>query len=235
MHAHTSCPVAGCLFEHGWRQGEAARALLQTAGYVEVFTARDLEQRERASGGDLASSLAVDEDDVIVGMQRRVTMKTCMPRAKAAAHGSTVDTQNNKDMPMRKPIVVRLLPGRRLSGLIHRSLLCALAWPCLAPLAFAQDAPATSPASAASQDVQNAPGDRRKGAPRSTSPTQAVALGEVMVTANRRREPSREVPMHVDTIRADELRQTGARTLSDYASYEPGVFFASQGGSGRAS
>lgn len=159
-----------------------------------------------------------------------------MPRAKAAAHGSPVDTQNNKDMPMRKPIVVRLLPVRRLSGLIHRSLLCALAWHCLAPLAFAQDAPmnpATSPASAASQDVQNAPGDRRKATPRSTSPTQAVALGEVMVTANRRREPSREVPMHVDTIRADELRQTGARTLSDYASYEPGVFFASQGGSGQ--
>jgi release factor glutamine methyltransferase len=39
------------LFEHGWQQGPAARELLQAAGYVEVFTARDLEQRERVSGG----------------------------------------------------------------------------------------------------------------------------------------------------------------------------------------
>lgn len=39
------------LFEHGWQQGLAARGLLQAAGYVEVFTARDLEQRERVSGG----------------------------------------------------------------------------------------------------------------------------------------------------------------------------------------
>ena len=60
----------------------------------------------------------------------------------------------------------------------------------------------------------------------------AVTLGEVIVTANRRREPSREVPMHVDTLSAARLRETGARTLADYASYQPGVFFASQGGPG---
>ncbi len=39
------------LFEHGWNQGDAARALLRDAGYTEVFTAQDLEQRDRASGG----------------------------------------------------------------------------------------------------------------------------------------------------------------------------------------
>ncbi|MEO7068379.1 MAG: peptide chain release factor N(5)-glutamine methyltransferase [Rhodanobacter sp.] len=39
------------LFEHGWNQGAAARALLQAAGYVDVFTAQDLEQRDRVSGG----------------------------------------------------------------------------------------------------------------------------------------------------------------------------------------
>ena len=45
--------VAGgwLLFEHGWTQGEAVRALLDAAGYVEVSTARDLEQRERVSMG----------------------------------------------------------------------------------------------------------------------------------------------------------------------------------------
>ncbi len=45
--------VAGgwLLFEHGWTQGEAVRALLDAGGYVEVSTARDLEQRERVSLG----------------------------------------------------------------------------------------------------------------------------------------------------------------------------------------
>lgn len=42
------------LFEHGWNQGDAARALLQAAGYAEVFTAPDLEARDRVSGGRLA-------------------------------------------------------------------------------------------------------------------------------------------------------------------------------------
>ena len=39
------------LFEHGWSQGDAARALLHAAGYAEVMTAQDLEQRDRVSGG----------------------------------------------------------------------------------------------------------------------------------------------------------------------------------------
>lgn len=39
------------LFEHGWNQGDAVRVLLDAAGYAEVFTAQDLEQRDRVSGG----------------------------------------------------------------------------------------------------------------------------------------------------------------------------------------
>jgi release factor glutamine methyltransferase len=39
------------LFEHGWDQGAATRGLLEAAGYREVFTAQDLEQRDRVSGG----------------------------------------------------------------------------------------------------------------------------------------------------------------------------------------
>jgi release factor glutamine methyltransferase len=39
------------LFEHGWHQGAAARALLVAAGYAKVITAQDLEQRDRVSGG----------------------------------------------------------------------------------------------------------------------------------------------------------------------------------------
>ncbi|GLQ95772.1 TonB-dependent receptor [Dyella mobilis] len=61
----------------------------------------------------------------------------------------------------------------------------------------------------------------------------AVTLGEVMVTANRRREPEREVPMHVDTVQAVSLQQVGAKNLNDYVSYQPGVFFASAGGTGQ--
>jgi len=39
------------LFEHGFDQGAAARDLLATAGYADIATARDLEGRERVSGG----------------------------------------------------------------------------------------------------------------------------------------------------------------------------------------
>lgn len=43
-------PGGWLLFEHGWNQGDAARALLEQAGYADVFTAQDLEQRDRVSG-----------------------------------------------------------------------------------------------------------------------------------------------------------------------------------------
>lgn len=39
------------LFEHGWNQGDAARMLLCKMAFAEVFTARDVEQRDRVSGG----------------------------------------------------------------------------------------------------------------------------------------------------------------------------------------
>jgi release factor glutamine methyltransferase len=43
-------PGGWLLMEHGWNQGTAVRALLE-GGYGEVFTARDLEGRDRVSGG----------------------------------------------------------------------------------------------------------------------------------------------------------------------------------------
>jgi release factor glutamine methyltransferase len=43
--------ASGCLLlEHGFDQGTAVRGLLQQSGLAEVFTARDLEGRERVSG-----------------------------------------------------------------------------------------------------------------------------------------------------------------------------------------
>jgi len=39
------------LLEHGFEQGPAVRDVLQKSGFVELFTARDLENRDRVSGG----------------------------------------------------------------------------------------------------------------------------------------------------------------------------------------
>ncbi len=47
-------PAGWLLFEHGWNQGDAVRTLLGEADYGEVFTALDLENRERVSGGRVA-------------------------------------------------------------------------------------------------------------------------------------------------------------------------------------
>jgi len=44
-------PDGWLLLEHGWDQGEAVRALLQAAGFIDVETARDLEGRDRVSLG----------------------------------------------------------------------------------------------------------------------------------------------------------------------------------------
>lgn len=44
-------PGGALLMEHGWKQGPAVRAILEDAGYRDVFTEQDLEQRDRVSGG----------------------------------------------------------------------------------------------------------------------------------------------------------------------------------------
>jgi outer membrane receptor protein involved in Fe transport len=114
-------------------------------------------------------------------------------------------------MKHRRLIVASRRPARRtLSLLIHAGLLAVAA-----PVAVAQTG--ISPASSSS----------------SAATSKAVTLNEVMVTANRRREPQRDVPMHVDTVQAATLQQLGAKNLNDYVSYQPGVFFASAGGTGQ--
>jgi release factor glutamine methyltransferase len=47
-HLH---PRGWLLFDHGHDQGRAVRDLLAQSGFVDIFTAVDLEQRERVSGG----------------------------------------------------------------------------------------------------------------------------------------------------------------------------------------
>lgn len=39
------------LCEHGWTQGEAVRTLFHKSGFTDIFTATDIEQRDRVSGG----------------------------------------------------------------------------------------------------------------------------------------------------------------------------------------
>jgi release factor glutamine methyltransferase len=53
-------PGGWLLFEHGYDQGAAARDLLIGNGYWDVFTERDLEGRERVSGGRSGSAPEVD-------------------------------------------------------------------------------------------------------------------------------------------------------------------------------
>ena len=47
-------PGGWLLLEHGWTQGDAVRALLHDAGFVEVATHCDLEDRDRVTSGRLA-------------------------------------------------------------------------------------------------------------------------------------------------------------------------------------
>jgi outer membrane receptor protein involved in Fe transport len=54
----------------------------------------------------------------------------------------------------------------------------------------------------------------------------------IVITATRRREPAREVPMQVEAIPAETLRAEGARQLSDYLEGQPGVSVAG-GGAGQ--
>ena len=125
-------------------------------------------------------------------------------------------------MPFHSDSAFSGCDGKRRVGGACWSRLIGVSLLCLPALAVAQSS--ADPATAASSASPGKVG--------SSGPKQATALGEIIVTANRRREPSREVPMHVDTVQASDLQKVGARTLSDYVSYQPGVFFASSGGAG---
>lgn len=120
-------------------------------------------------------------------------------------------------MPNRlfRPKCARVQAGRTcLAGALLTLLPCAM---------HAQTAETQAPPPPPSQQQSEA----------AKAPKRVVTLGEVVVTANRRSELSRDVPMHVDVVPAETLQQIGAHTLNDYVSYQPGVFFASQGGTGQ--
>jgi outer membrane receptor protein involved in Fe transport len=90
----------------------------------------------------------------------------------------------------------------------------ALAVATLMPLAALAQAPAAAAAaSAASAAVDEAP-------------------QSVLITATRRREPAREVPMQVDRLATEDLEKGGAKNLSDYLAAQPGVDVKTTGGAG---
>ncbi|HEY9025127.1 MAG TPA: TonB-dependent receptor plug domain-containing protein, partial [Burkholderiaceae bacterium] len=72
-----------------------------------------------------------------------------------------------------------------------------------------------------------------------SAPAPAASAAEgtqtIYVTATRRREPAREVPMQVDRLSADDLDKGGARSLSDYLGDQTGVDVKTSGGTGMGS
>ena len=97
----------------------------------------------------------------------------------------------------------------------------ALAVASLVALACAQ-AGARQATPAVQADEQAAPG------------ASASAKTEVVtVTATRRREPVRDVPLRVETLGAEALQRSGAASLTDYVGTLPGVHVSNDGGPGR--
>ena len=127
---------------------------------------------------------------------------------------STAESQG-APFPMRRPLL---------------SLMLSLASGSMSVCANAQSAPAPAPdAAPAKADASAKPAAAAASAARD-APVQAIET--VMITATRRREPAREVPMQVDTVSTEKLEQAGARTLTDYLAVEPGVDVKTQGGAG---
>lgn len=60
-----------------------------------------------------------------------------------------------------------------------------------------------------------------------------ASTATIYVTANRRREPAREVPIQVGVLKADELQRVGAGKLTDYLSMEPGIDITGQNDKGQ--
>ena len=70
------------------------------------------------------------------------------------------------------------------------------------------------------------------GAQTATPSATPQLLEAITVTGTRRREPVRDVPVQIGTVTAEELEQSGARTLTDYMAMQPGVNVNTGGGPG---
>jgi len=113
------------------------------------------------------------------------------------------------------PLPVRAPRGAPRAGL--RLTSTALAIAALSPLPALAQAVAPAAAASAPANAASAAGD---------------ATQTVYVTASRRREPAREVPMRVDRLSTDDLDKAGSKSLIDYLADQPGVDVKTSGGAG---
>ena len=113
---------------------------------------------------------------------------------------------------------------------LKRHKLATLLVPALSVLcASAAWAQANPPAADAAQvDAGTAPAKDK-----SKASHDAETLDTVTVSATRRREPLRDVPLRVEVLSTESLEHSGATTLSDYVANLPGVDFNADGGPGR--
>ncbi|MCM4156829.1 TonB-dependent receptor [Gramella sp. AN32] len=65
-----------------------------------------------------------------------------------------------------------------------------------------------------------------------TLQTDVSQLDDVLITANRKSQPSQKVAQSVSVITAKEIRRSGAKEFRDYASGIPNLSFGTQGGDG---
>jgi iron complex outermembrane recepter protein len=123
-------------------------------------------------------------------------------------------------------VVVRPVGGRYASMLagpaVGLTVLCAHA-----QTAPSIPAPAAAPVAASGANAA-APAKLQTPA-KSAAAGNATTLNTIEITANRRREPAREVPMQVNALSSQELQRKGDASMRDYLTKEPGVSFVSGG------
>jgi iron complex outermembrane receptor protein len=122
---------------------------------------------------------------------------------------------------------VRLPAGR------YASLIVGPAVGLTVLCAHAQTAPAAPPLAASAASTA-APAASKAAAGKRAAADTATTLSTVEITANRRREPAREVPMQVNSLSSQDLQRKGAQSFSDYLTRVPGVSLVS-GAAGGAS
>lgn len=88
---------------------------------------------------------------------------------------------------------------------------------------------AASVGSAYAQSATSQDGVGSKAADKATSGEERVTLDTVTVSATRRRELIREVPLSITSVDTQALQSTGAKTLNDYLLAVPGVVLQNSG------
>ena len=117
------------------------------------------------------------------------------------------------------------------------SLQTAATAPALSRLAILLAAGLATLAAPAVQ-AQSAPADttvKAEDGNKDAAAAKRAVLDTVTVSATRRREPVRDVPLRVETLSADSLERSGAGSLSDTIGALPGVDVKTDGGPGRGS